>query len=207
MVMSGVSRNSRWIRSASASIRDDRRSPPRGFATGAPCSFASARHRLTLAALTPKRSPTARWLIPSETAARTRVRRSRERVLGMTTGPLPGHHCESEKGRCGNPLRFNRVGYRSRECRKGLLASQRDALESFDTIEEVVDQTASLVDFIIGWQSVCTRSNLIRCARLFVDQCGKVIRSSGSVREEVVDAFQPFDLRLRPGTVPKFARA
>ena len=89
MVMSGVSPSKDRISVACASIRPERRSPPRRLGCAPPVSRRRARHRLTLAALTPKRSPASRWLRPSSTAARTRSRKSTERAFDMIVGLHP----------------------------------------------------------------------------------------------------------------------
>ena len=85
------------------SMRWDLRSPPRAFGRASPCSRSRALHRLTLAALTPKRSPAARCVIPSATAARTRTRRSSDNAFDMPAGLQPGSHSESPHKRFGNP--------------------------------------------------------------------------------------------------------
>ena len=76
---------------------------------------ALARHRLTLAALTPKRSPASRWLAPNATAARTRTRRSSESGVDMPTGLLPAHSLNHASARKGIPTRFMPLGSRSRQ--------------------------------------------------------------------------------------------
>jgi hypothetical protein len=78
-----------------------------------PLPRASARHRLTLAALTPKRAAATRWLAPADTAARTRVRRSTDNALTMPAGLPSGRQLESEPATHGNPQRFNTLGSRS----------------------------------------------------------------------------------------------
>ena len=61
--------------------------PPRATV---PAKRLRARRRLTLAALTPKRAAAALWLMPSDTAYRTRIRRSRESALDIAAGlPSP----------------------------------------------------------------------------------------------------------------------
>ena len=64
-------------------------------------SRASARRRLTLAALTPNRSPACRWLKPCVTAANTRTLRSSDRALGMSAGLPPAdslNHLNRDSG-------------------------------------------------------------------------------------------------------------
>jgi hypothetical protein len=56
---------------------------------GAPCSRARRRQRLTLAALTPNRSPASRCEAPASTAARTRTRRSSDSAFDMSAGLRP----------------------------------------------------------------------------------------------------------------------
>jgi hypothetical protein len=66
-----------------------------------PQSRSSAHHRLTLAALTPNRSPACRWLKPCATAANTRTRRSSDRALGMSAGLHPAdslNHLNRDSG-------------------------------------------------------------------------------------------------------------
>ena len=89
IAMSGVASRTARIVSLCASIRPDLRSPLVGRARASPCSRSSARQRLTLAALTPNRSPTARCDSPRAAAASTRTRRSNERDVGMSAGPHP----------------------------------------------------------------------------------------------------------------------
>src|SRR5215204_5412409 len=96
--MSGVASNRARIRSLEASIRPDLRSPPTDRARASPCSRSSARHRLTLAALTPKRSLARRWLKPPATAARTRTRRSNDKAVGMPAGLHPGQQLDGVDG-------------------------------------------------------------------------------------------------------------
>lgn len=113
--MSGVSSRSARISPAAASICPERRSPPRGPGRSVPFSRASARQRLTLAALTPNRSAASRWLAPASTAARTRMRRSTERALDMPAGLLSGRQFESEPECGGNSNRFKQLGLRSNQ--------------------------------------------------------------------------------------------
>jgi len=89
MVISGVSLSRDSINGLQASTRPERRLPPNAFGCASPCDRSRARQRLTLAALTPKRSPAARWLSPPETAARTRIRRSTDRALDISAGLRP----------------------------------------------------------------------------------------------------------------------
>src|ERR1700761_8907609 len=86
MVASDVSSRSSRIRAACASIRPERRSPPRGPGRAFPCSRCKLRHRLTLAGLTPNRAAASRWLAPAATAARTRTRRSTDKAFDMPAG-------------------------------------------------------------------------------------------------------------------------
>src|ERR1700761_8268847 len=86
MVASDVSSRSSRIRAACASIRPERRSPPRGPGRAFPCSRCKLRHRLTLAGLTPNRAAASRWLAPAATAARTRTRRSTDSAFDMPAG-------------------------------------------------------------------------------------------------------------------------
>jgi hypothetical protein len=55
------------------------------------------RYRLTLAALTPKRSPAARCDRPAATAAKTLTRRSTERAVAISAGLRPGGKLESSQ--------------------------------------------------------------------------------------------------------------
>jgi len=71
-----------------ASMRPERRSPPSALGRASPCLRARARQRLTLAALTPNRSPTCRWLAPAATAANTRSLKSSDNALDMPTSLL-----------------------------------------------------------------------------------------------------------------------
>jgi hypothetical protein len=88
-VMSGLVSTRDRMTAACASMRCERRSPPSGPGRGSPCSRANRRHRLTLAALTPKRSPASRCDAPASTAASTRTRRSSDSALDMPAGPQP----------------------------------------------------------------------------------------------------------------------
>ena len=107
---SGVSARRPRISGAWASTRRDRRSPPSGPGRMSPCR-SSARHRLTLAALTPKRAAASRCVAPSETAATTRVRRSTESAFDMPAGLPSGRQLESEPKSKGNP-QFSQLGFR-----------------------------------------------------------------------------------------------
>jgi hypothetical protein len=86
IAMSGAAFSMARIVSLCISIRPDLRSPPSAFGRASPCCRSRFRHRLTLAALTPNRSPASRCDAPALTAARTRVRRSSERGLDMPAG-------------------------------------------------------------------------------------------------------------------------
>ena len=86
IAMSGVSSTRARIVAPCASTRPERRSPPWERGPASPRSRSSDRQRLTLAALTPNRSPACRWLKPFATAAKTRTRRSSDRALGMSAG-------------------------------------------------------------------------------------------------------------------------
>src|ERR1700728_1278357 len=101
--MSGVSSTADRIAGAWVSVFCERRSPPTPFGDASPCLRSNARHRLTLAALTPKRSPTLRPDPPSATAASTRVRRSIDRGSGIPAGLPSGRKLESLHPRFGNP--------------------------------------------------------------------------------------------------------
>jgi len=72
-----------------ASIWPERRSPPSRPGRGSPCSRSRLRQRLTLAALTPKRSAASRCVAPAATAPRTRTRRSTDSALGIPCRPHP----------------------------------------------------------------------------------------------------------------------
>ncbi len=67
-----------------ASIRAERRSPPKAPGRASPCSRSRWRHLLMLAALTLKRSAAARCERPCETAARTRTRKSIDKAFDMS---------------------------------------------------------------------------------------------------------------------------
>jgi hypothetical protein len=86
-VMSGLVSTRDRMAEACASILCERRSPPSGPGRGSPCSRANRRHRLTLAALTPKRSPASRWDAPASTADSTRTLRSNDSALAMPASP------------------------------------------------------------------------------------------------------------------------
>src|ERR1700679_4155218 len=101
--MSGVSSTADRIAGAWVSVFCERWSPPTAFGDATPCVRANARHRLTLAALTPKRSPTLRPEAPSATAASTRVRRSIDRGPAIPAGLQSGRKLESLHRRFGNP--------------------------------------------------------------------------------------------------------
>jgi hypothetical protein len=85
-----------------------------GSGRASPRSRSSARHRLTLAALTPNRSPAWRWLKPRATAANTRTRRSNDRALGISAGLHPADSLNHLSRDSGIPLRFDPIGRRSR---------------------------------------------------------------------------------------------
>jgi len=78
-VMSGVASIARIKSSACASIRPERRSPPRGFGADRPVRRYSSIQRTALAMLTPNRRAAAFRDIPASTAPITRMRRSAER--------------------------------------------------------------------------------------------------------------------------------
>lgn len=78
-VMSGVASTAASKRSAWASIRPERRSPPRGFGAVRPVRRYSAIQRTALAMLTPNRRAAALRDMPPSTARITRMRRSAER--------------------------------------------------------------------------------------------------------------------------------
>lgn len=101
MDKSGVSARMLKIKSLQASTRPERRSLPKGPGFVSPCVRANALQRLTLAALTPKRSA-ARCDKPESAAARTRRRRSTERAVAISAGLLPGGKLESFQQRFGN---------------------------------------------------------------------------------------------------------
>ena len=87
-----------------ASIRPDQRSPPNVLGRGIPKSRSRALQRLTLAALTPKRSAAWRCLSPLAKAARTRARRSSERAFDMFTGLLiPANMLNQKRVDLGTP--------------------------------------------------------------------------------------------------------
>ena len=92
----------------------DRRSPPSALGRGAPCSRSRARQRLTLAALTPNRAAASRCVAPACTAARTRVRRSRDSAFDMPAGLPAGRQSESKPDRFGNPPLILQFGFRTR---------------------------------------------------------------------------------------------
>ena len=119
-VMSRVSAMIAKMAAPCASIACDRRSPPSAFGKGLPSSRSRCRHRLTLAALTPKRAPATRWLAPAETAARTRTRRSTERALDISPGLHPADSLNHFASDLGIPPRFFQLGKRSnqRGCRQ-----------------------------------------------------------------------------------------
>ena len=81
----------------------------KAFGRASPCSRSRARHRLTLAALTPNRSPAARWVSPPATAAKTRTRRSSESAVDMPASLQPGRQSEITSSRFGNPIHSDRV--------------------------------------------------------------------------------------------------
>jgi hypothetical protein len=70
-------------------MRCERRSPPSAFGLASPCSRFRVRQRLTLAALTPNRSPASRWLAPACTAARTRILRSSDSAFDIPKSSEP----------------------------------------------------------------------------------------------------------------------
>jgi hypothetical protein len=78
-VMSGTALIACMRRSACASIRPDRRSPPRGFGAVRPGRRYASIQRTALAMLTPNRRAAALRDMPACTAPITRMRRSAER--------------------------------------------------------------------------------------------------------------------------------
>jgi hypothetical protein len=103
IVRSGVASIAVRIAGPWASVCLERRSPPTAFGLASPCARSSARHRLTLAALTPKRAAAPRPEAPCATALKTRLRRSKERDWAISAGPQPGQKLESLQCRFGNP--------------------------------------------------------------------------------------------------------
>ena len=106
------------ITSRCASIRPERRSPPSAFGRASPCSRASLRQRLTLAALTPKRAPAALWLRPAETDDRNTIAKIKGKGFRhLSRPPQPGQHLEAQITRTVNPRenpnRFNQIRSRS----------------------------------------------------------------------------------------------
>jgi hypothetical protein len=72
-----------------------------GTGAASPRSRSSARHWLTLAALTPNRSRACRWLKPCATVANIRARTSSDRALGMSAGLHPAdslNHLNPDSG-------------------------------------------------------------------------------------------------------------
>ena len=93
-----------------ASIRSERRSPPSRPGRGSPCSRARLRHRLTLAALTPKRSAASRCVAPDATAPKTRTRRSTDSARDMPAGLHPANSLNHVAPDLGIPLDSLRSG-------------------------------------------------------------------------------------------------
>src|SRR5215217_2848442 len=82
-VMSGTSASAAWIRSAWASVRCEKRSPPCGLGRASPPARRIACQRMALDALTPNRAAACRHDRPASMAARTRERGSKDSALGM----------------------------------------------------------------------------------------------------------------------------
>jgi hypothetical protein len=82
-VTSGLASTKPRIRAEWASMRLERRSPPKGPGRTSPCRRAKLLQRMALEALTPKRTAAWRHDIPSSIAATTRSRKSTDSALLM----------------------------------------------------------------------------------------------------------------------------
>lgn len=172
MVMSGISASTPEDQ---RTMRSERRSPPSALGRGTPSTHARERQRLTLAALTPKRAATARWLKPSATASRTRTRRSRENAFDMSVGLLPGRQCESQTRSIGNPARFSQIGLRTSQSElvaRATVSFAGDAYEAeLASIAADVEQSCLLVE-----SDICNDFHL----RPFLKEYGPIEERRGS---------------------------
>jgi hypothetical protein len=81
----------------------------RAFCLASPCARSRARHQLTLAALTPNRSPTPRCVIPAATAAKTRTRRSSESASTCPPASVRADRLNHLQRNSGIPINSDRV--------------------------------------------------------------------------------------------------
>ena len=96
-----------------ASMRPERRSPPRAFGRASPCMHSRARQRIALDALTPNRWAACRHERPPAIAASTRVLRSSESAFDMSAGLRPADSLNYRCADLGIDIKVTQLGSRS----------------------------------------------------------------------------------------------